>query len=145
MLTLRTPARHLGHFHRSWQFGWLGIKPVDPMPMNRQERESAERSVKDQVLASLAKDQSATPASENAFLGLLKTWALPLVPLLAVIIGWVYWQFFFDFKTSVNNLIANNKTISALDGKINGVGGQPGMSVSADGKCHLNADVKCPS
>jgi hypothetical protein len=55
-MRLRTPARHLGHLSPSWQFDWPGIKPVDPMPITRQERESIARSVTSQVLAELAKN-----------------------------------------------------------------------------------------
>jgi hypothetical protein len=52
MITLRTPARHLGHLSRSWQFDWPEIKGNGPVPMNRQERES----IVSQLRAELARN-----------------------------------------------------------------------------------------
>jgi hypothetical protein len=131
MLTLRTTGDHLGHFGRPWQFDELGTTPDDPM--NRQERESIEQRVKVQVLAALAKDRdpSEPPVSTKNWLltGLtwLRKWAsvLALIPIIG---GVVYWQFFFDLRTTVDKLVTDNATVATLNTKINGSAGEPGIS-----------------
>jgi hypothetical protein len=131
MLTLRTIDKDLGHFGRPWHFDWSGITPDDPM--NRQERESIERRIKTQVLAQLAEDKTHPETAESkghwllAGLIWLRKWAsvLGLIPIFCT---YIYWQFFFDFKTIVDKVVTDNTTVVALNTKINGSTGELGIS-----------------
>jgi hypothetical protein len=96
--------------------------------MNRQERESIVQSVKAQVLAGLTETKPTTRVAENWSLAWVRTQLLPWVPVVAIGLSLIYWQFFFDLRTSVDSLITSNKTVSGLDAKINGATGQPGIS-----------------
>ena len=96
----------------------------DPM-MNRQERDSIISSVTARVLELLHKTEPITSPSKNGLPAVLKTWVLPLVPTVVLIIGGAI---LFNFSARVNDIIANNKTVVALDAKINGAPGEASLS-----------------